>query len=126
MYHVEVTNISDYIFNVKSKDAEFTIGLDGKSINPPDVLLASLGSCMGVYLRKYAEGMKLSVPEAVISVDADFSKEASICFKKISVSVDLKSAQIDDRRRKGLLEFLKNCPVHTTLKNNPEIVIDIK
>lgn len=126
MYHVEITNIGEHIFNAKSKDAEFTIGLNGKSITPPDVLLASLGSCMGVYLRKYAEGMKLDIPSFSISVDADFAKDVPVHFKNIDVRVDLKGVQIDERRRKGIIEFLKNCPVHGTLKNNPEIAIELK
>lgn len=37
---------------------------------------------------------------------------------------DLKGAVLDERRRKALLEFVKNCPVHNTLKVNP--LVDIK
>ena len=126
MYHVDITNAGDYSFKVKSKDYEFIVDIKGKGVTPPDALLASLGTCVGVYLRKYAEGLKLTLPEFSISVDADFSKEVPICFRKINVNVDLKGMQLDDRRLKALHEFIKNCPVHKTIKNNPEVEIKIK
>lgn len=126
MYHVDITNTGDYSFKVKSKDYEFIVDIKGKGITPSDTLLASLGTCVGVYLRKYAEGAKLLLPEFSISVDAEFSKEAPIYFRKINVNVDLKGVRLDDRRLKAVQEFVKNCPVHNTIKNNPEVEIKIK
>ena len=126
MYRVDITNMGDYSFKVKSKDYEFLVDTKGKGVTPPDALLASLGTCVGVYVRKYAEGAKLTLPEFNISVDADFSKETPVCFRKINVNVDLKGTQLDDRRIKTLHEFIKNCPVHNTIKNNPEVEIKIK
>jgi putative redox protein len=126
MYQVDITNAGEYSFKVKSKDYEFIVDTKGKGITPPDVLLASLGTCVGVYVRKYAEGAKLELSEFSISVDADFSKETPVCFRKINVNVDLKGTQLDERRIKAMHEFVKNCPVHNTIKNNPELEIKIK
>lgn len=126
MYHVDITNTGDYSFKVKSKDYEFLVDTKRKGITPPDALLASLGTCVGVYVRKYVEGAKLALSEFNVSVDADFSKETPVCFRKINVNVDLKGTQLDDRRMKAMHEFVKNCPVHNTIKNNPEIEIKIK
>jgi len=125
MYHVDITNTGDYSFKVKSKDYELLVDTKGKGMTPPDTLLASLGTCVGVYLRKYAEGAKVTLPEFRISVDADFSKEEPVCFRKINVKIDLKGAQLDERRLKAMREFLKNCPVHNTLKQNPAVEIEI-
>ena len=126
MYRVDITNAGDYSFKVKSKDYEFIVDTKGKGITPPDALLASLGTCVGVYLRKYTEGAKLALPEFNVSVDADFSKETPVCFRRININVDLKGTQLDDRRLKAMQEFVKNCPVHNTIKNNPEVEIKIK
>ncbi len=125
MYHVDITNAGDYSFKVKSKDSEFVVDTKGKGITPPDTLLASLGSCIGVYLRKYAEGAKLLLPEFNISVDADFSKEGPVCFKKINVKIDLKGVQLDEHRIQAITMFIRNCPVHNTLKQNPEVEIKL-
>lgn len=126
MYHVDIANDGGYEFKVKSSQYEFNVDMKGaQGVTPPDALLASLGSCMGVYIRKYIEGAKLSITDFNISVDAEFSKDPPVCFKKINVSVDLKGAKLDERRLKAMVEFIKNCPVHNTLKNNPEIEITL-
>ena len=125
MYRVDISNAGDYAFNVKSRDYAFTVDTKGKGITPPDTLLASIGTCIGVYLRKYAEGSRLALGEFNVSVEADFDKTPPVCFRKINVSVDLKGVTLDERRLKAMLEFVKNCPVHNTLKTNPEIEIKI-
>lgn len=51
MYHVDIENNADSSFTVKSRDYEFIIDTKGKGITPPDTLLASIGSCIGVYSR---------------------------------------------------------------------------
>ena len=126
MYRVEISSSARQSFHVKSKGHEFTIDSKGEEgITPPDVLLASLASCVGVYIRKYIEGAKLEISQFSVSAEADFSSEAPICFKKINVSVDLKGVKLDERRLKAMSEFIKKCPIHNTLKNDPEVDIKI-
>lgn len=126
MYHVDVINAGDSRFKVTSAGGEFTVDTKGAGTTPPDTLLASIGSCMGVYIKKYCEGTKLPVTGFAISVDADLTKEPPFRFKDIKVSVDLKGIEMDDRRRKAILEFVKNCPVHNTLQNSPNFTINIE
>ena len=126
MYKIDITHSKDYLFEVKSAGFEFEIDAKGKTgVTPPDVLLASVGSCLGVYIRKYAEGAKLDLSGFKIGVEAEFAKEPPLSFKLINVTIDLKGAKLDERRQKALLEFIKNCPVHNTLKANPEVGIKL-
>ena len=60
-----------------------------------------------------------------ILAEAEFSKEPPLSFKEIKVSIDLKGAKLDNRRKEALLEFIKNCPVHNTLEEKPEVEINI-
>lgn len=126
MYLVEISNREKYVFNVSSGEHQLVIDAKGgNGIKPLDALLASLGSCIGVYIRKYAESAKLEIPEFSIKVEADFGQEKPICFRKIDVNIDLKGANIDERRQKAIHEFVKNCPVHNTFKVDPEVTIKI-
>lgn len=125
MYHVEISNSNDTIFKAKSKDSEFIIDTKGKGITPPDALLASLGSCIGVYIRKYAEGARLELGEFTITVDAEFSEDKPMRFKDINVSIGLKGLKLEEQRKKAAIEFIKNCPVHNTIKNNPSVNVRI-
>lgn len=125
MYRVDIVNAGGHSFRAKSKDYEFLIDTQGNGITPLDALLASLGTCIGVYLRKYAEGSGLALPEFRIGVQAELSKEKPVCFRKIEVEIGLNNAVIEERRLKAIKEFIKNCPVHHTLKQAPEIVIKL-
>lgn len=121
MYKVEITHNADFAFTVKTGQAEFIIDAQGKGLTPLDALLAGLGSCVGVYIRKYAQGSKLSLNNFKINIAAELSGEPPFSFKQISVDIDLKNCPLDERRQKAFLEFIKNCPAHNTLKGNPEI-----
>jgi putative redox protein len=125
MYRVEVAHSKDFVFKAKSAGHEFTIDAKGKEgMTPPDVLLASVASCLGVYVRKYVEGAKLELSGFKITAEAEFAQEP-LSFKVINVSIDLRDAKLDERRNKALLEFIKNCPVHNTLKGDPGVEIKL-
>ena len=126
MYRVDISDKGEYTFQVKANDYEFTVSPKGKGISPSNTFLAGLGACIGVYIRKYAEGAKLSLPEFNISVEAEFSKDRPTCFKEINVSIDLKGVQLDERRKAAIVNFAKNCPIHNTLKVTPSINCKIK
>ena len=121
MYKIEVTHNQDLAFSVKAGESEFIVDAKGKGLTPLDALLAGLGSCVGVYIRKYAEGSKLTIENFKVNVSAELSKDSPLSFRQINVDIDLKSCSIDERRQRALLEFIKNCPAHNTLKGNPEI-----
>lgn len=125
MYKVELENKGDLFFNAKSKDYVFNIDPKGKGMSPPDVLLASLGSCLGVYLRKYLENSDLAINEFKITVEADLSQETPVCFREINVKIDTRDVRLDDKRKNAIIEFIKNCPIHNTFKYNPVVNIDI-
>ena len=125
MYRVEINSNGDSAFKVKSKDYEFDVDTKGKGITPPDTLLASLGTCIGVYMRKYAEGAKLKIDSFKINVDAEFTKDSPLRFSQINLKIDLNGAEIEPRRKEAMLNFIKNCPIHTTLKNNPAVTTEI-
>ncbi|MFH1995470.1 MAG: OsmC family protein [Candidatus Omnitrophota bacterium] len=126
MYHVVVSHREGYEFNVRSKNGECSIGLKGKSISPPDALLASLGSCIGVYLRKYAEGATIDIPNFEVDVQAEFSKEKPVSFRDIQVTIVTKNSAIGEERKGALISFIKNCPVHNTLKERPSVSITVQ
>lgn len=126
MYKVEISSKTGYVFKVESGKHSFIVDMNKEAgLTPPDVLLASLGTCVGVYIRKYAQGSKLELGEFQVSIEAEFSKETPVCFKEIKVIVNLNGTVLDERRINALKEFVKNCPVHNTLKSEPQVDIQI-
>ena len=127
MYHVDVSCKEDSVFNVTSGGAKVTIDMAEKeNLGPLPTLLAALGSCMGVFLRRYADNMKLPIKEFSISLEAELEKTPVMSFKKINVAVDLKGAPLDQAKKDNLMRFVNNCPVHNTLHGNPEIISELR
>ena len=125
-YHVEVANKGAFAFDVISKDYTFRVDIKGNGVTPPDALLGSLGSCIGVYVRKYCDGARIPLGEFSVTVDAEFTDAAPVCFRSIRAYVDLKGLVLDERRSAALQEFIKNCPVHNTLHANPSVEIVVR
>jgi uncharacterized OsmC-like protein len=126
MYKVCVIGVNKTEFRVKTENYEFMIDSDGeKGITPPDTLLAGLASCMGVYIRKYCKNTSIEIKEFEITLQAELSEEKPVSFRKIEAKIDLKGAQFDEMRKRSIISFIKNCPVHNTLKNSPEIITEI-
>jgi uncharacterized OsmC-like protein len=121
MYNIQVTHNQDLAFTVRTNESEFIIDANGKGLTPLDALLAGLGSCVGVYICKYATGAKLNLKNFKINVFAQLSSESPFSFRKINVDIDLKNLSLPDLRQRALLEFIRHCPAHHTLKGNPEI-----
>ena len=121
MYKIEVTHNQDLAFSVKAGESEFIVDAKGKGLTPLDALLAGLGSCVGVFICKYAQGSKQTIENFKVNVSAELSKDSPLSFRQINVDIDLKLCSIDERRQKSLIEFIKNCPAHNTLKANPLI-----
>ena len=81
------------------------------------------------YILSLAGELKKRGAECVVAssggnMEGEFAKDP-YSFKVINVSIDLKGEKLDERRSKALLEFIKNCPVHNTLKGNPEVEIKL-
>ena len=126
MYKVKVTAERSSEFKVKTDNYEFNIDSEGeKGITPPAALLASLASCIGVYIRKYSQNTRIDTKNFEITLEAELSAEKPVSFRKIKAIIDLKGLALDEMRRKSIISFIKNCPVHNTLKNPPEIETNI-
>ncbi len=125
MYKVEIGSDSGYVFQALAGENKYIMDAKSSGGSPLDVLLAALGGCIGVYIRKYAEGAKLDIGKIKITVQAELSSQRPVSFNKIQTQIDLGQAVLDERRKAALIEFIKNCPVHNTLKGAPEVEVKI-
>ncbi len=126
MYSVEIKNKGGYLMKARANNYEFTIDTKGNGITPSDTLLASLASCIGVYIRKYAEGANIDIKGFTVIARSEFSKEKPVSFRNIKVGISLEGAEIDEKKKESLMRFIKNCPVHGTLKVSPDIQISMQ
>lgn len=126
MYKVEIQHTTDMRFEAKGKEGNTIIDGRGGAIRPLEVLLSSLGSCVGVYIRMFAEKMKLPLDHFSVYVWSELTKEAPYRFKDIHISITIKEGQLPEAKKDALLHFIKNCPAHETLRISPNIELEFK
>jgi uncharacterized OsmC-like protein len=87
-------------------------------MTPPELLLASLGTCAGFYAAEYLRARALPAVELGIRVVAEKALHPA---RLASFRIELNVPGLDARHEAGILRAVKNCLIHNTLLNAPSI-----
>ena len=92
-------------------------------MSPAELLVGSLGACIGMMVKAYCDMHGL--PSEGISVDAvPTLATGPTRIGNVAIDVTLPSGFPEDKKE-SVLRFAKHCPVHNTLLHPPEIDMDI-
>ncbi|MCM8787679.1 MAG: OsmC family protein [Candidatus Omnitrophica bacterium] len=91
--------------------------------SPLELFCASLGSCVGIFAKRYLLTRKIDFKKIYIDVEAFFD-QSNLLIKDIKVKVST-DANLDNKLEE-FLRYLKNCPIHNTIVNTDKIEIEIK
>src|SRR5271157_2708933 len=94
-----------------------------EGMTPPELLLASLGSCAGFYAAQYLRKYKLASQGARVRVTADKLKDpARMDNFHITVQVPV---ELTEQHRVGVEKSVHHCLIHNTLLHPPSIAVNI-
>jgi putative redox protein len=95
-----------------------------EGMTPPELLLASLGSCAGFYAAQYLRKNRLATEGTRVKVLADKAKDpARVDHFRIEVEVP---GELSDTERAGVEEAVHHCLIHNTLLHPPNMAIEVK
>lgn len=95
-----------------------------EGMTPPELFLASLGTCAGFYAVQYLKKHKLSLEGTLVRVSAQKVKDpARLDDFRIEVEVP---EELSDAHRIGVEKAVHHCLIHNTLLHPPKITIDVK
>jgi uncharacterized OsmC-like protein len=104
-----------------------------EGMTPPELLLASLGSCAGYYAVDYLKRNGLLVDGTKVQVTAEKVKPAVKPGEKpVGVRIDNFKIEIDVPRelspeqQRGVEDAVHRCLIHNTLLSPPKIELDVK
>lgn len=127
---VTVNHLGSVQFEIKARKHEIICdqppdngGFD-EGMTPPELLLASLGSCAAFYAAAYLKKHKLADQGTRVKVTAEKVKPPARLdnFKiELELPVDL-----DERHRKGVEDAVHHCLIHNTLLNPPKIELEMR
>lgn len=98
-------------------------GGDDAGMTPPEMLLASLGTCAGFYAVQYLKTRKLPDNGVEVTVTAEKLKQPGRVGNfhiKVVCPVELTPEQTE-----GLMRSVHHCTVHNTLLSPPSIDIEL-
>jgi len=130
MLEVTVEHLGDVQFEIAARghkvlsDQPAENGGHDEGMTPPELLLASLGSCAGFYAAQYLRMHKLADSGTRVHVSADKVKPpARVDNFRIEVDVPV---QLTASQQAGVERAVHQCLIHNTLLNPPKIGIVIK
>ena len=93
-------------------------------MTPPELMLASLGSCAGYYAVDYLKRQNIAVDGTRVRVTAEKAKNpARLDDFKIEVEVPV---ELTEEHAKGLEDAVNRCLIHNTLTHTPKIELAVK
>jgi len=94
-----------------------------EGMTPPELLLASLGSCAGFYASVYLRNHGLAEQGTRIRVTADKRKDPPR-LDDFRIMIDV-PANLDPKHIAGLERAVHHCLIHNTLLHPPTITLEI-
>ncbi len=92
-------------------------------MTPPELMLASLGSCAAFYAVEYLRTRNLAQSGVEVRVNADKLKQpARIGNFRIHVVCPV---PLTEEQTEGLMRSVKHCLIHNTLLSPPQIEIEL-
>jgi putative redox protein len=95
-----------------------------EGMTPPELLLASLGSCAAFYAAQYLRKEKLATEGTRVRVTAEKEKNPAR-LDRFHIKVEL-PLQLDDDHRAGVEDAVHRCLIHNTLQHPPQIEFEYK
>ena len=125
----QIEHLGDVQFEIRARthtipcDQPVENGGYDEGMTPPELLLASLGSCAAYYAAQYLRQQHLASQGTVVRVTADKEKNPPRLARfiiEIEPPVELTEAQ-----QAGINEAVEHCLIHNTLLHPPEISVQI-
>jgi putative redox protein len=128
---ITVEHLGSVQFEIKTRghsivsDQPVEHGGFDEGMTPPELLLASLGSCAGYYAAQYLRKHKLATEGTRVRVTCEKVKDPVARLDNFVIVVDTPLELGPDHQR-GVQEAVEHCLVHNTLLNRPKIALKVE
>jgi putative redox protein len=128
---ITVEHLGSVQFQIKARghsivsDQPVEQGGFDEGATPPELLLASLGSCAGYYAAQYLRKHKLASEGTRVRVSCEKVKEPVVRMDNFKIEVDV-PVELSAEHRKGVYEAVEHCLVKHTLLHPPKISLHVE
>lgn len=128
---ITVEHLGSVQFQIKTRghsivsDQPVEHGGYDEGMTPPELLLASLGSCAGYYAAQYLRKHKLAIEGTRVRVTCDKVKEPVARLDNFRIEIEA-AVELSPEHRKGVHDAVEHCLVHNTLLHPPKIALKVE
>jgi putative redox protein len=126
---VKITHLDHVKFSIQSRshtiisDQPMENGGEDTGMTPPELLLASFGSCVAFYAAQYLKSRNLAETGVEVTVTAEKLKQpARVGNFLVHVSCPV---VLTDEQQTAMMRSVHQCLIHNTLLTTPEIKIEL-
>src|SRR5512135_2162169 len=125
MLEVSIQHLGAVQFEIKAR--EHTIICDqpesnggfNEGMTPPELMLASLGSCAAFYAVDYLKRQKLAVEGTKVRITAEKAKNPAR-LDQFMIEIDVPTG-LSEEQVKGMQDAVHRCLIHNTMMHPPSI-----
>ena len=127
---VRVEHLGAVQFEIKARqhtivsDQPVDSGGFDEGMTPPELLLASLGSCAAFYAAQYLKRNRLATEGTVVRVTAEKAKDPAR-LENFRIALEI-PAELSPKNLEGVEQSVHHCLIHNTLLHPPKISLEIK
>lgn len=126
---VKIEHLGAHQFEIRARnhtvisDQPVENGGHDEGMTPPELMLASIGSCAGFYAAEYLRKNDLATEGTRVRVSAEKVKGPAR-LENIGIAIDL-PAQLSEPHQQGVAAAVRRCLIHNTLTHPPKMSVDI-
>ncbi|MGO9777891.1 MAG: OsmC family protein [Terracidiphilus sp.] len=127
---VKITHLDHVKFAIQSRshtivcDQPVENGGEDSGMTPPELLLASLGSCAAFYAVQYLKTRNLAQSGVEVSITAEKLKQPARLGNFLIHVVS--PVPLTEEQTEGLMRSVHACLIHNTLLTPPEVKIELE
>lgn len=117
-------------FAVETRGHDITVDLPpdkggtDQGMTPPELLAASLGTCIGIYVTQYCKQIGVNSDDTTVDVKWEM-EEQPLRIGRLQATVNIPGG-VPPERRNAIQKVAEHCLVHQTLCNMPELDIELQ
>ena len=99
-------------------------GGDNRGMSPPQLFVAALGACVGVYVVDYCDRHAISYQGMCLDPDWKY-KERPRRIGSVRMRLELPSDPLTAEHEQGIRDSVQQCLLHNTLAQKPEFEVEV-
>jgi ribosomal protein S12 methylthiotransferase accessory factor len=120
----------DVCFSARFGEHEVTIDLpqshggQGRGMAPPQLFVAALGGCAGVYVADYCDSQGIDYRGMRLNVDWGYDDRPRR-ISSVRIRVELPDQALTPAQLQGMLDTVHQCTLHNTLAQRPQLDAEV-